>query len=325
VILLVTPTPVDSPHGNGVSARRWARILRELGYEADLAQDYRPGRYSALLALHARKSASAVRRFRAGHPGAPIMVALTGTDLYPDMRTAGVDPQVLDMAARFIVLQPLGLAQLEPRLRERARVVIQSVPRIARRPPREDCFEVAFLAHVRPVKDPLVVTAATRRLPGASRILVTHLGEARDDELAARLAAESAASQRYEWLGPASREDALGLLARSRLMVLSSRHEGGANVISEALAAGVPIICSKIPGSVGLLGDDYPGYFQAGDAGALARELLAAEEDRGGYYGTLQRRCDELSPLVDPRRERQALATLMSELGLARSLRALTR
>ncbi|HEV2450709.1 MAG TPA: glycosyltransferase, partial [Streptosporangiaceae bacterium] len=98
------------------------------------------------------------------------------------------------------------------------------------------------------------------------------------------------------------------------LLVLTSRHEGGANVISEALAAGLPVICSAIPGSTGMLGDDYPGYFAVGDTRALARALDRAERDQAGYYRDLQNRCASLAWLVDPERERRAWAGLLAEL-----------
>jgi putative glycosyltransferase (TIGR04348 family) len=314
MILLVSPAPPDSQHGNGVTARRWAGILNDLGHEVRIAETYSPGHYCALIALHARKSAESVRSFHADHPRAPIVIALTGTDLYPDLATAGVDPAVLALAARLVVLQPLGLAQLGPRLRERTRVVIQSVPPIPRLPARDGVFEVAFLAHVRPVKDPAVLAAALRRLPASSRILVTHVGEASDDALAAEMAAEAARNPRYVWQGPCPRQEALRVLARSRLLALTSRHEGGANVVSEALAAGVPVISSAIPGSIGLLGEDYPGYFPVGDADVLAGRLSAAEQDRDGYYRDLQRRCAALRPMVDPGQEQDAFAALMAEL-----------
>lgn len=319
MILLVSPAAPDSAHGNGVTARRWAAILRELGHSARIAQRYESGDYHALITLHARKSAHAVRAFRAARPDTPIVIAMTGTDLYPDPATAGVDQAVLDMADRLIVLQPHGLTQLGPALARRTRVIVQSVPPIPARPPRPDCFEISHLAHVRPVKDPLLLPAALRLLPGDSRIRVTHAGEARDEQLAAAVAAETAANPRYGWLGPVPREDALSVLARSRLLALTSRHEGGANVVSEALAARVPVISSAIPGSIGLLGADYPGYFPAGDASALAELLYAAEKDRGGLYHRLKEQVDDLRPLVDPAREKRAIADLLAELALPAS------
>lgn len=314
MILLVTPTATDSTHGNGVSARRWAEIIRDLGHPVEISQGYRPGAYDALLALHAHKSADAVRAFHANHPDAPIVIALTGTDLYPDLATSGVDPDVLALADHFIVLQRLGLSQLPPDLAERAQVIVQSVPSMPPRPPRTGCFEVAFLAHVRPVKDPLRLAAAVRMLPADSNIRVTHAGESRDQGLAAELAAESVANPRYDWLGPVPRDEALTVLARSRLLALTSLHEGGANVISEALAARVPVISSAIPGSIGLLGDDYPGYFPAGNSEALAEALYAAEQNRDGYLRRLRERCDELAPMVDPEVERKAFGQLLRKL-----------
>jgi putative glycosyltransferase (TIGR04348 family) len=316
MILLVSPAAADSATGNGVTARRWAGFLRELGHQVELSREYHGGRYDALVALHARKSADAIRGFHAGHPGIPVVLALTGTDLYPDLATAGVDPGVLAMADRLVLLQPRGLDQLDRASRERARVIVQSVPPIQRKPPLADRFEVAFLAHLRPVKDPLRPAEAVRELPAGSRIRVTHLGEAQDADLGAAAAAESATNPHYDWLGPRPREEALDLLARSRLLVLTSRHEGGANVISEALAARLPIVCSAIPGSTGLLGEDYPGYFPAGDSSALARALYDAEQDSGGYYRALRDHCATLAGLVDPERERRAWASLLTELAL---------
>jgi putative glycosyltransferase (TIGR04348 family) len=317
-ILLVTPVAPVSNHGNGVTARRWAGILRGLGYRVIVAQRYQPAehRASALVALHARKSAETIRAFHADHPAVPIVVAMTGTDLYPDPATAGVDPAVLALAARIIVLQPNGVTQLDPALRERARVVIQSVADIPRQPPRPDRFEVAFLAHLRGVKDPLRLAAAVRLLPASSRIQVTHVGIAHDKEMAAAATRESAANPRYSWLGPVPRDAALELVARSRLLALTSVHEGGANVVSEALAAGTPIIASAIAGSTGLLGEDYPGYFRRGDASDLAAKLAAAETDRDGFYRRLRDHCAALRSLVDPARERQAWSSLFAELAL---------
>jgi putative glycosyltransferase (TIGR04348 family) len=316
VILVVTPAAEDSIHGNGVTARRWAGILRDLGHSVEISDGYRGGDFTALLALHARKSAAAIRAFHADHPNAPIVIAMTGTDLYPSPREAGVDPEVLALATRFVVLQAHGVDQLGPEHAARTDVIIQSVPPIPPRPPRRDCFEVVFLAHIRPVKDPLRPAAAVRLLPDDSRIRVVHLGAARDGALAAEAAAESADNPRYDWLGPVARPEALAVLARSRLLVITSLHEGGANVVSEALAARVPIISSAIPGSIGLLGAEYPGYFPAGDTAALAGMLYAAERDRDGFYQALVDHCAALHPRVAPAAEKQAFAEMLKKLQL---------
>jgi putative glycosyltransferase (TIGR04348 family) len=315
-ILIVTPTVPTAENGNGVTARRWANLLRDLGHDVRVADSYQGnGAYQALIALHAGKSAEAIRTFHADQQSAPVVVALTGTDLYPDLSSTGVDPAVLDLADRLIVLQPLALDQIPERWRQRARVITQSVPEIAPQVPREDRFEVAFLVHARPVKDPMVLPAALHLLPPDSRIRVTHVGGSRDSELAALLSAEAVSNSRYEWLGARPRNEALRILARSRVLALTSRHEGGANVISEALAAGVPVIASAIPGTVGLLGADYPGYFPVGDSYALAARLSAAERDPA-YYSALAQHCAARRPLVDPQRETSALASLLTDVGV---------
>lgn len=142
------------------------------------------------------------------------------------------------------------------------------------------------------------------------------MGEGRDPALAGQAAAASAASVRYTWLGPLPRPQALSVLARSRLLAVTSVHEGGANVVTEALAFGVPVISTEIPGSTGLLGTDYPGYFRVGDPVDLARVLGAAEEDKDGLYRHLRERCAKLRYLTDPARERAAWATLLAELDI---------
>jgi glycosyltransferase involved in cell wall biosynthesis len=123
-----------------------------------------------------------------------------------------------------------------------------------------------------------------------------------------------ASNPRYRWLGEVPRWKARRLLARSRLLVQSSFIEGGANVVSEALAAGVPVVASDIPGNLGMLGEGYPGYYPVGDEAALARLLYRAETD-GGFYTLLRDRCAARAYLVQPERERGALGRLVREFG----------
>jgi len=89
--------------------------------------------------------------------------------------------------------------------------------------------------------------------------------------------------------------------------------EGGANVVSEALADRVPVLASRIPGNVGLLGPDYPGYFPVGDTRALAELLNRAKTD-GSFFDQLARRFADGPREVSPARERAAWEEVLREL-----------
>ena len=100
-------------------------------------------------------------------------------------------------------------------------------------------------------------------------------------------------------------------------MVISSRMEGGANAVCEALRIGVPVLASRISGNVGLLGADYLGYFPVGDERALARLLTRAAGDRK-FYANLKTQIAPLRSTVAPRAEKRALLAVMASPGLPR-------
>jgi glycosyltransferase involved in cell wall biosynthesis len=144
-------------------------------------------------------------------------------------------------------------------------------------------------------------------------VRVLQVGGALSDDLAEQAQAEEAGNPRYRWLGERKRSQALRLLARCRLLALTSELEGGANVISEALVLGVPVVSSRIAGSLGLLGTDYAGYFPFGDTQALADLLGRAETDRA-FYDTLYAQGAQRRPLFEPAHERQSWHELLQEL-----------
>jgi len=313
-ICLVTPAAPGSLKGNRVTAERWARFLSELGHHVELAIDYYDQECDLLLAMHAFKSYPAIRRFRDQRPADPVILALTGTDLYGDIRERGPAAEALELATRLVLLQPLGCLELPAHMRDKARVIYQSVaPPTSTSPTQGGSFDICVMGHLRPVKDPFRTEQAARLLPDSSRVKVLHVGAALSADMGTQARAAMASNRRYAWLGELPRTEALQLLSRCRLLALTSTMEGGANVISEAVALDVPIVSSRIAGSIGLLGEDYPGYFPLGDTKALADLLLRAETNNE-FYNRLADCCRQRRPLFDPDRERQSLQDLLKEL-----------
>ena len=313
-IVVVTPLVPRARTGNRVTALRWVRMLRGLGHSVNVASAYGGQPCDILVALHARKSAQSVQRFRGEHPDYPVVLTLTGTDLYDEIRSCPDARRSMELATRLVVLQPAGLVELSEALRIKTRVIIQS----AERPPQpaapdQSVFQVCVLAHLRPVKDPLRTAFAARLVPSSSKLQVIHLGNALDETLSEEARKEMAINPRYRWLGERPPAEARRMLASSRLMVLTSRLEGGANVVSEAIACSVPVISSRISGSIGLLGEEYPGYFPVGDTPALSDLLRRAETDRG-FYESLTSWCDRRAAMVNPANERRAWQDLLHEL-----------
>ncbi len=281
-----------------------------------MAQSYESQRCDILVALHARRSAASIERFRRRYPRAPLIVALTGTDVYGDLSEDDLTLRSLDLATACVVLQPLALNELPERVRAKTSVIFQS----ASAPPstgagRGSGFTAVVLAHLREVKDPKLAAEAVRLLSSRSTVRVIHLGAPLDEGMEEWARAETSRNPRYEWRGDVPRWRAMRVLARSQVMVLTSRAEGGANAVSEALACSTPILSSRIPGSAGILGDDYPGYFTSGRAGELAA-LVERAEGETAFYNRLREACEALRPLVSPDRERRAWGELLAGLRL---------
>jgi putative glycosyltransferase (TIGR04348 family) len=314
--VVVTPAEPGSLSGNRVTAERWARLLEELGHDVAVQTEWDGAPADLLIALHARKSHASILRFDEGLPEAPIVVALTGTDLYVDLHDRVEVLDSLRRAQRLVALQGLAARKLPAELRERVRVIYQSAESLIHHPRAvKDSFDVCLLAHLRSVKDPLLAARAARQLPADSRVRVLHAGEGLDPELVSAAKHETDTNSRYQWLGPLAPAEARQLLVSSRLLVVCSRSEGGANVVSEAIACGVPILSTRIDGSVGLLDEDYPGFFEVGDASGLASQLRRAEKDEG-FLCDLRKRCEQFAPSFTGMAERNAWSGLLRELGL---------
>ena len=307
-IALVTPAGPGTRNGNRHTALRWAAFLRAAGHRVSVEVECSGGAADAMLALHARRSHAAISGFPRDKP---LVVALTGTDVYRDIQRSADARESLELAHRLIVLQPKAAGELAARLRKKVRVVVQSSATTLRHRPVSGRFRICVIGHLREEKDPLRIVAALPYV--ASAVEVVHLGAALDPKLK-----PATGDTRYRWLGSVPHARALRWLASSHAMVISSRMEGGANVVCEALRIGVPVLASRISGNVGLLGARYPGYFPVGDERALARLITRAASD-APFYRQLKNQVRKLRPTVAPQAEARALLAALSGLPAAAS------
>ena len=286
-IAIVSPASSGPRSGNRHTAARWAKFLRESGHKAAVSAGWESGTEDLLVALHARKSYASIARFRAARPGAPLVVVLTGTDLYRDIRISPDARRALDLASRLVVLQEHGPNELARRHRARARVIYQSADVRLRHAPPARPFRVAVIGHLRTEKDPFRAVLALARLPDRRDVEVVHIGAALSPDMRASARRWMKRELRYRWLGSLPHGETMRWLARSHVLVVSSVMEGGANVICEAARIGVPVLASRVPGNIGMLGSGYAGYFRLSDHEALAGLLERAARD-SKYYRRLK-------------------------------------
>ena len=317
-IAITVPSSAVPRSGNRHTASRWGCFLRGLGHRVRIVTRWRSGHDHLLLALHARKSYESILRFSEARPSAPIVVALTGTDLYRDIRTDPQAQQSLGLADRLIVLQEEGLRELSPFLRNKTRIVYQSSDVKLRHAPDRSRFRVAVIGHLRSEKDPFRAVQALYRLEQSAPVEVVQLGAALDPEMRARCKYWMKREPRYRWLGSVTHNRAMRVLASSHVLVVSSVMEGGANVICEAARIGVPVLASRVPGNIGMLGRDYPGYFPLFDEKVLAR-LIERCRTEASFYRRLRSALMRRRSLFAPASERVALKQLLH--GLARGSR----
>ncbi len=311
-ICIVTPALADARNGNWQTAKRWAQMLRS-DYRVDLKDRWAGSDAGLLIALHARRSSDSILRWAGDMPGRPLVVVLTGTDLYRDIHVDASAQQSLRLADCLVVLQERGIDELPAPYRAKAIVCFQSTPRHETLPKTAGHLRALMVGHLRDEKDPQTYFDAAHRLAEHGDILLDHVGAALDAGWAEKARAVEAACPRYRWLGPLSHGATRGRIRKAHVLVHPSRIEGGAHVVMEAVRSGTPVLASRIPGNVGMLGDDYPGYFAVGDAAALAG-LLARCRDEPSMLPGLNRMCAVRAPLFDPARERTTLLGVVRRL-----------
>ncbi len=340
-IVIVSPALADANNGNWQTARRWqqmlslqhaVRVVREWPDAAASGQDH------VMLALHARRSAASIAAWAAARGTAKqtasqsedgtagLAVVLTGTDLYRDIHSDEDARQSLAVAYRLVVLQERGPDTLPAPLRRKTRVIFQATTARRALTKSPNFVRAVMVGHLREEKSPQTLFAAARLLMDEPSLLIDHIGDGLDPALGEAARATAAACPHYRWLGGLTHEATRRRIQRAHVLVHSSRMEGGAHVIMEAIRSGTPVLASRIAGNLGMLGEDYAGYFEWGDAAALATLLLRCRESQAGQSSQTQpgqaktlladlgAQCARREHLFAPHAERAALLQLVAEL-----------
>lgn len=312
-VVIVCPATAESNNGNWRTAARWQRLMRPAA-KVRIVQHWPDAlceRDQVMLALHARKSAPAIAAWHARHGSCGLGVVLTGTDLYPDIRRDALAMRSLQQAAGLVVLQEQAIQALPPEFRDKARVVFQSCAQRQTLHKTERRLRVVMVGHLREEKNPRMLWRAVQAIPPDAGILIDHIGDVLDPAMAQEAHATAKACPHYRWLQGLSHTATLQRIQRAHLLVHTSRSEGGAIVISEAIRSGTPVLATRIPGNVGLLGADYTGLVEPDDDTTLAARLLhCRSEQTQGQTGLLQAwqaQCHARSALFEPQAERAVL------------------
>ncbi len=320
----------EANNGNWHTAKRWAQCLAGHCDIALLPQwpatAPSPADADALIALHARRSAPSIAAWAKQFPAKPLILILTGTDLYRDIHEDAGAQHALAVATHLVVLQEAGVQALPAAWRGKAHVIYQSARALTPAPKPVRRFRAVMVGHLRDEKDPLTYLRAAARLAanaaGTGPIALDLIGEALTAELALAARAAAASTPGFRWLGGLPRAATRQHIKRAHVLVNSSRMEGGAQVILQAVQSGTPVLASRINGNLGMLGGAYAGYFPVGDDAALAA-LLQRCATQPEFLALLEKQCRERAALFDPREEkRRVLNLLQSALDVAQPTKA---
>ena len=311
-VCVASPYPLSELKGNSVTTDRIVAMLNEGGVEArgSYGNDGEPA--DILITLHAIKGAPAVFDFKKKTPNGRVIMLLTGTDIYQGLAEGSqIGGDALQVADRIVVPQEAALRKLPEKVRGKTVVIRPSLDPIAvKATSSQSPFVISVVGHLRPVKRPFLTIETLAQHPEWSDLEVWQIGQALDAEMRKTAEFWMEEDKRYRWCGGLPREESLALCAKSSLTINSSILEGGANAVLEAMTMGVPVLASRIEGNVGLMGDDYPGYFEEGGMAKALEAIMHQRVDLDEWSLLL---ADRL-PLFSRVRESESWLELLIEL-----------
>jgi len=202
-IVIITPAAAKTLNGNRATAARWADFLRQLGHKVTIRVSWDGLACDLIIALHAWRSAESIAAFKKSHPDRPLVLAMTGTDLYRFIKSHP-EPTLtsIKLADRLVTLHRLATRVLPKSAHHKIHVIHQSAMPLSGKIKRSvRNFDICVAGHLREEKDSMRVAYAVRDLPESSRIRVLHYGKAHNDEWAEMARAEMQINPRYHWFG----------------------------------------------------------------------------------------------------------------------------
>ena len=248
--VLVSPATQQANNGNWHTAHRWSQFLSQgLDHcDTDIVTQWpdTPDVYSdqsadLLIALHARRSAASIGAWATARPAKPLILVLTGTDLYRDIQHDPLAQQSLTLATHLVVLQEAGLAVLPEAYRGKTRVIYQSAPRLKFAAKSTHRFVALMVGHLRDEKDPLTFMKAARHA-ASTTIHFEQIGMALEPDLEQAALETARLNPYYRWLGGLPRAATRQRIKRAHVLVNVSKMEGGAHVILEAVQSCTPVL-----------------------------------------------------------------------------------
>ena len=156
----------------------------------------------------------------------------------------------------------------------------------------DDEIVVGTIGRMESIKNhELLVRAASLGRPAGRNLRYCVIGDGPDEKTVRAAIDQEGLRDRFSLVG--SRRDAVSLLPAFDIFVLTSKSEGLPNTVMEAMAAGLPCVCTDVGGCRELVEEGMTGYLVAADdPRALAERILdlAADPSRRARMGQAGRR-----------------------------------
>lgn len=139
--------------------------------------------------------------------------------------------------------------------------------------------QVGRLDHAVKGQDLLIEALAILRNDYAIEAQATLIGGGGSEEFLRNLAQQHGLGNSVHFAGAQDRSFIYAQLAHHDLAVQPSRVEGFGLTIAEAMAAGLPVVCSNLPGPMEVVGHNPKCIFTSGNARSLAASIAAQVSD----------------------------------------------